>query len=141
MEDLRQEGGGPARDHGDQREGDGELGQQVRHAGERPRLPRVLHNGRQRPVEVEEQRTVRRLGRQRLQQGRQARRGVAVRGQGQEDAMVVVVVVARSEPMTTTTSTPVTPVTGVDVVSGSTWAGLTPMALAMDAACCCWPVS
>ena len=141
MQNLGQEGGGPARDHGDQREGDGELGQQVRHTGERPRLPRVLHDARQRPVEVEEQRAARRLVRQGLEQGRQARLGVAVRGQGQEDATVVVVVDARSEPMTTTTSTPVTPVTGVAVVSGSTWAGLTPMAVAMDAACCCWPAS
>ena len=35
--------------------------------------------------------------------------------------------------MTTTTSMPVTPLTGVAVVSGSTWAGLTPMVVAMDA--------
>ena len=36
--------------------------------------------------------------------------------------------------MTTTTSTPVTPLTGVAVVSGSTWVGFTPMVVAMDAA-------
>ena len=102
------------------------------------RAPRVLDDGRQRPVEIEEQRAARRLGRQRPQQFRQARRGVARRGQRQ---VVVVVAAARSAPMTTTTSMPVTPVTGVDVVSGSTWAGLTPMVVAMDPACCCWPAT
>ena len=43
--------------------------------------------------------------------------------------------------MTTTTSVPVTPLTGVDAVSGSTWAGLTPMLVAMDAAGSCWPAT
>ena len=36
--------------------------------------------------------------------------------------------------MTTTTSVPVTPLTGVAVVSGSTWVGFTPMVVAMEAA-------
>ena len=43
--------------------------------------------------------------------------------------------------MTTTTSVPVTPLTGVAVVSGSTWEGLTPMAVAIAAACCWKPVA
>ncbi len=43
--------------------------------------------------------------------------------------------------MTTTTSTPVTPVTGVAVVSGRTWVGFTPMVVAMDAAASCWPAA
>jgi hypothetical protein len=67
--------------------------------------------------------------------------GVARRGQRQEDAVVVVAVAARSAPMTTTTSVPVTPLTGVAVVSGSTWAGLTPMVVAMDAAGCYMPAA
>ena len=126
---------------GDQGEAGGQRGQQGRHAGERARRGRVLDDGRQRPVEVEEQRAASRLGRQRLQECRQARRGVARCGQRQEDAVVVVVVEARSAPMTTTTSVPVTPLTGVAVVSGSTWVGLTPMVVAMDAAACCWPAA
>ena len=80
-----------------------------------------------------------RLGRQRSQERRQARRGVARSRQRQ--AVVVVVEAARSEPMTTTTSIPVTPLTGVAVVMGRTWAGLTPMVVAMDAAGCCIPAA
>ena len=41
--------------------------------------------------------------------------------------------------MTTTTSVPVMPLTGVAAETGSTWEGCTPMAVAMAAACSCWP--
>ena len=113
-----QERGGAARDHRHQRERGGQLGQQRGHAGQRPRLARVVHDGRQRPVEVEEQRAARRVGGQRLQRRRQARRGV---GRGSADVRWSRSSwSARSSPMTTTTSTPVAPVTGVAVVSGST---------------------
>ena len=40
--------------------------------------------------------------------------------------------------MTTATSTPVV-LTGVAAEIGRTWDGCTPMVVAMDAACCCWP--
>ena len=139
-EDVGQECGGPARDHRDEGEGGGELGQQRRHAGERARARRVDDHGREGPVEIEEQCAALRLGGQWLQERRQARRGVARRGQCQ-DAVVVVVDAdaARSAPMTTTTSAPVTPLTGVAAETGSTWEGCTPMVVAMDAACSCWP--
>ena len=53
-------------------------------------------------------------------------------------AVVVVVLEARSCPMTTTTSDPVTPLTGTDVVSGCTSLGLTSMEVAIEeAAACC----
>ena len=68
--------------------------------------------------------------------GRRAR-AVARRSHRQEVAVVVVVVEARSWPMTTTTSVPVTPLTGVAVVSASTCDGATPMVVAIDAAACC----
>ena len=61
-EHLGEKGGRPARHHRDQRERAGELGQQGRHAGQRAGPRRVLHDGGQGPVEVEEQRAVRRLG-------------------------------------------------------------------------------
>ncbi len=131
---LGEEGGRPPRDHGDQREGAGELGQQGGHAGQRTGPRRVLDDGSEGAVEVEEQRAVRRLGRQAPEGRRKLRRGLARAGQAQEEAVVVVDVEARSAPMITTTSTPVTPLTGVAVVSGSTWVGFTPMVVAMDAA-------
>ncbi len=140
-QDLGQEGGGAARDDGDEGEAGGQRSQQRRHARERAGRRRVLDDGRQRPVEVEEQRAAIRLGRQRLQEGREARRGVARCGQRQEDATVVVVLEARSAPITTTTSVPVTPLTGVAVEIGSTWVGWTPMVVAMDAAASCWPAA
>ena len=66
--------------------------------------------------------------------------GTGIRaGQGQELAVVDVDVDARSAPITTTTSTPVTPVTGVALETARTWVGLTPMEVAMDAAGCCIP--
>ena len=43
--------------------------------------------------------------------------------------------------MTTTTSVPVTPLTGVAVVSGRTAVGFTPMEVAMDAAGCWKPAA
>ena len=49
--------------------------------------------------------------------------------------------VARSCPMTTTTSVPATPGTGTAVVSGCTCAGLTPMLLAMSSAAACCPAA
>jgi hypothetical protein len=51
--------------------------------------------------------------------------------------VVVAAVVARSWPMTTTTSTPVALGTGVAVVSGNTWLGFTPIVVAIDAAASC----
>jgi hypothetical protein len=54
-------------------------------------------------------------------------------------AVVAGVVDARSAPITTTTSTPVVVLTGVAAEMGRTWAGFTPMVVAMDAACSCWP--
>ncbi len=140
MEDVGQEGGGPARDHRDESEDSGELGQQGRHAGEGARARRIDDHGREGPVEIEEQCAALRLGGQWLQERRQARRGVARRGQCQEAVVVVVDAdAARSAPMTTTTSTPVMPLTGVAAETGSTWEGCTPIVVAMDAACSFWP--
>ena len=105
--------------------------------GSGPRPGRVLDDGGERPVEVEEQRAAIRLGGQRLQQRGRERRRVARGGQVRRWSSWW----SRPgpAPMTTTTSVPVTPLTGVAVVSGSTWVGLTPMVVAMDAAGCCWP--
>ena len=134
---LGEEGGRAARHHRDQREGAGQLGQERGHARQRAGSGRVLHDGGQRPVEVEEQGAVRRLGRHAPQGRGQLGRGLArvtrVARVGQRQ-VVVVVVEARSDPMTTTTSVPVTPLTGVAVVRGRTWVGFTPMVVAMDAA-------
>ena len=140
-EHIGQEGRGPARDHRDQREGDGELGQQGRHARERARPDRVDDDGREGPVEIEEQCAALRLVGERLQERRQARRRVARGGQRQDEAVVVVVDAdaARSAPITTTTSTPVVVLTGVAAEIGRTWDGFTPIVVAMDAACSCWP--
>ncbi len=138
---LGEKGGRTARHHRDQREGAGELGQQGRHTGERSGSRRVLDDGGQGPVEIEEEGTVRRVGghaperRGQLRPGPRPPPAGATRiARGGQRQVVVVVVEARSDPMTTTTSTPVTPVTGVAVVSGSTCVGFTPMAVAMAAA-------
>ena len=97
-------------------------------------------DGGERAVEIEEQCAVLRVGRQRLQDLGQARRCCSVAHGGQRQAAVVVVAdAARSDPITTTTSMPVVLLRGVAAEIGSTWAGFTPMVVAMDAACSCWP--
>ena len=136
---LAEEGGRPAGNDRDQGERTGEVGQEGRHPGQRPRPGRVLHDGGERPVEVEEEPGLRRLGCEGTQQVGEVCRGVARPGQRQEDATVVVVVDARSWPMTTTTSVPVTPLTGTAAVSGRTCDGFRPIAVAMAAACCWKP--
>ena len=63
-EHLPEEGGRPARDHRDQGERTGEVGQEGSHPGQRPRPVGVLHDGGERPVEVEEQPGLCRFGHQ-----------------------------------------------------------------------------
>ena len=62
LEDVGQKGGGPTRDHRDEGERGGELGQQGRHAGEGARTRRVDDHGREGPVEIEEQCAALRIG-------------------------------------------------------------------------------
>ena len=138
-EDIGQKTGGTARDHRDQRESGREVGQEGGHPGQWARPDRVHDDGREGPVEIEEQCAAIRLAGQWLQERRQSRRRGLTRGGQRQDAVVVVDEdAARSVPMTTATSTPVV-LTGVAAEIGRTRDGCTPIVVAMDAACCCWP--
>lgn len=139
-EHLGEESRGPPRNHRDQGKRTGEVSEEVGDPRQRPRSSRVLHDGGQCSVEVEEQPGTGRFGHERREQGGNVN-PVARAGQRQEDAVVAVVVDARSWPITTTTSVPVTPLTGTAVVSGTTCDGGTPMAVAIAAACCWKPAA
>ena len=135
-EHVAEERGGSARDHGHEREPRRQRDQERRHAGERACPDGVGHDGRQGAVEVEEERTVRGIGGQRLERGGELGRGRLGHRPARRQAPGAV---ARSWPMTTITSRPVVELSGVAELNGSTWAGFTPMAVAMDAAASCWP--
>ena len=133
-EHVPEERGGPARDHGHERELRRQRGQERRHAGDGACSDGVRHDGRQRAVEVEEERAVRRVGGQRFERGGERVWGRLGHRPARRQAPGAV---ARSWPTITITSRPVVELSGVAELIGSTCAGFTPMAVAMDAAACC----
>ena len=137
-EGIGQEGRGPARDHGDQGERAGELGQQ-RRAHRAAAAPHAGPSTMAASVPSKSRNSAPRAGA--AASGRSSAGSAAPAASpsaAQGPAVVVVDVVARSAPMTTTTSIAGHPADrAAGGVSGSTWLGLTPMAVAMDAAACC----
>ena len=121
---MRQEVNRPAGDHRHQGEACGQARQELRRAGERTGPHRIRHYRRQRAVEIEAERALSRVSNE-----RQEDLGKCAHRPGRDQAPAT-----RSAPATTTTSSPVMPVTGTAAVNGSTAAGLRPSVDAMAAA-------